>query len=176
MPYALILGTYWVFDFDSHFLRLPFQTNDFALGRWNAFRITYPETLSKKAEERFELFCNILKDYDIAIENTSRFTVLDLSHPMQERPPPIWKWIDFPDLQGVLFCNTIVYIGLCYCNPVTHAYNIFCGPHMCLLLLPFQTYLFLDFLLCFARDIHNLAMQLVKSLPSPTARARSHWI
>ncbi|PKX91697.1 RNA dependent RNA polymerase [Aspergillus novofumigatus IBT 16806] len=67
------------------------------IGRWNTFRITYPETLSKKDEERFELFCNMLKDYNIAIENTTRFSVLDQ---MQERPPPIWRWIDFADLQA----------------------------------------------------------------------------
>ncbi|KAH1780249.1 hypothetical protein KXW56_004375 [Aspergillus fumigatus] len=67
------------------------------IGRWNAFRITYPEALSKKDEERFELFCNILNDYNIAIENTTRFSVLDQT---QERPPPIWRWIDFADLQG----------------------------------------------------------------------------
>jgi RNA-dependent RNA polymerase len=86
-----------VFDFHFYFLLLSFETNDFTLGRWNTFRITYPETLTKKDEERFELFCNILKDYNIAIENTTRFSVLDQT---QERPPPIWRWIDFADLQA----------------------------------------------------------------------------
>jgi RNA-dependent RNA polymerase len=86
-----------VFDFHFYFLLLSFETNVFTLGRWNTFRITYPETLTKKDEERFELFCNILKDYNIAIENTTRFSVLDQT---QERPPPIWRWIDFADLQA----------------------------------------------------------------------------
>ncbi|EAW09273.1 putative RNA-directed RNA polymerase (Sad-1) [Aspergillus clavatus NRRL 1] len=66
------------------------------IGRWNAFRITYPRDINDKG--KFLLFCNILRDYNIFITKTktNSFSVLDYS---RERAPPIWKWIDYTDSQ-----------------------------------------------------------------------------
>ncbi|KAL4863777.1 hypothetical protein BDV12DRAFT_201783 [Aspergillus spectabilis] len=66
------------------------------IGRWNAFRMNY----SKNCEDggKFALFCSILSDYNLIVEETDRFTICDTA---KERPTPIWKWIDLdPKVSG----------------------------------------------------------------------------
>ncbi|KAF7587579.1 hypothetical protein BBP40_007020 [Aspergillus hancockii] len=64
------------------------------IGRWNVFKITYPKDADIKG--KLTLLCNILKDYNIKIEDTDPFTQWDQSTEMN---PPIWKWIDLSDSQ-----------------------------------------------------------------------------
>ncbi|KAL4739107.1 RNA dependent RNA polymerase-domain-containing protein [Aspergillus similis] len=59
------------------------------IGRWNAFRINYPRNCNDGG--RFSLFCNILSEYNLIVEETNRFKLHDTT---KERPIPIWKWID----------------------------------------------------------------------------------
>ncbi|KAL4997664.1 RNA dependent RNA polymerase-domain-containing protein [Aspergillus recurvatus] len=59
------------------------------IGRWNAFRINYPKNCND--DGRFKLFCSILSDYNIIVEETDCFK---LHESTRERPTPIWKWID----------------------------------------------------------------------------------
>ncbi|KAL4991514.1 RNA dependent RNA polymerase-domain-containing protein [Aspergillus falconensis] len=59
------------------------------IGRWNAFRINYPENCDDGG--RFRLFCSILSDYNIIVEETDCFKLHDTT---KGRPTPIWKWID----------------------------------------------------------------------------------
>ncbi|KAL2831180.1 RNA dependent RNA polymerase-domain-containing protein [Aspergillus cavernicola] len=59
------------------------------IGRWNAFRITYPNSSNDKGD--FRLFCDILSDYNLVVEESDRYTLCDK---INERPIPIWKWID----------------------------------------------------------------------------------
>ncbi|KAL5332831.1 RNA dependent RNA polymerase-domain-containing protein [Aspergillus crustosus] len=58
------------------------------IGRWTAFRINY----TKDCEGgRLAMLCDILRDYNLIVEETERFTVLDTP---KERPKSIWEWID----------------------------------------------------------------------------------
>jgi RNA-dependent RNA polymerase len=75
-----------------HFLVLGL-INGF-VGRWNVFKITYPKDADIKG--KLTLLRDVLKDYNIFIENTDRFTLWDQS---MEMNPPIWKWIDVSDSQ-----------------------------------------------------------------------------
>ncbi|KAL4783051.1 RNA dependent RNA polymerase-domain-containing protein [Aspergillus varians] len=59
------------------------------IGRWNSFRINYPNNCDDKGQ--FSFFCSILSDYNLIVEKTDRFTLCDNT---KERPTPIWKWID----------------------------------------------------------------------------------
>ena len=65
-----------------------------SVGRWNAFKITFPKESNSKGQ--FIMLCDILKDYNVGIEDTKQFTQWDTS---KERVPPIWKWIDLSDSQ-----------------------------------------------------------------------------
>lgn len=40
------------------------------------------------------MLCSVLKDFNVAIEHTDRFTQWDKT---KERPLPVWKWIDFTE-------------------------------------------------------------------------------
>ncbi|EAU30874.1 conserved hypothetical protein [Aspergillus terreus NIH2624] len=62
------------------------------IGRWNALRITYSNTVSKTKD--FALLCDVLNDYNIKIEHTDRFTLWDKD---EQIPSPIWQWIDPTD-------------------------------------------------------------------------------
>ncbi|KAL2853945.1 RNA dependent RNA polymerase-domain-containing protein [Aspergillus pseudoustus] len=59
------------------------------IGRWNAFRMSYPRNCDAKGE--FSSFCDILSDYNIAVEKSNRITTCPSTG---ERPTPVWKWID----------------------------------------------------------------------------------
>ncbi|KAL4924881.1 RNA dependent RNA polymerase-domain-containing protein [Aspergillus undulatus] len=59
------------------------------IGRWNAFRINYPKNCDDGG--KFSRFCDILRDYNLVVEETERFTMRSNT---EERPTPIWKWID----------------------------------------------------------------------------------
>ncbi|GKZ81065.1 hypothetical protein AnigIFM56816_005576 [Aspergillus niger] len=74
---------------------LPRQKPLIDIGRWNAFRISYPSDCKK---ELFTQLCAIFRDYNIAIEDTDRFIQWD---DRQERMPPVWKWIDLSDASNL---------------------------------------------------------------------------
>lgn len=61
------------------------------IGRWNSFNITYPPNVD--ANGKLGLLCDVLKDFNIAIEHTDRFIQWDKA----KRPPPVWKWIDYSE-------------------------------------------------------------------------------
>lgn len=62
------------------------------LGRWNAFKITYPKTANGTG--KLTLATDILKDYNVAFEETDRFVQSD---PARQMMPSVWKWIDLAD-------------------------------------------------------------------------------
>ncbi|PLB39242.1 RdRP-domain-containing protein [Aspergillus candidus] len=53
------------------------------IGRWNVLRVTFPKSFG--LNPNFSLVCNLLKDYNVRIEDVDSFTVWDGS---KERPPP----------------------------------------------------------------------------------------
>ncbi|KAL3466733.1 RNA dependent RNA polymerase-domain-containing protein [Aspergillus heterothallicus] len=59
------------------------------IGRWNAFRINYPPNCNAKGE--FSSFCDILRDYNVAVEKSDHITTCAST---EQRPTPVWKWID----------------------------------------------------------------------------------
>ncbi|KAL2801788.1 RNA dependent RNA polymerase-domain-containing protein [Aspergillus granulosus] len=59
------------------------------IGRWNAFRINYPKSCNAKGE--FDSFCDILSDYNIAVEESDHITTCTST---EEQPTPVWEWID----------------------------------------------------------------------------------
>ncbi|KAL2868435.1 RNA dependent RNA polymerase-domain-containing protein [Aspergillus lucknowensis] len=59
------------------------------IGRWNAFRINYSNDCNEVG--KFDLFCDILSDYNLVVEKSNRYTMCNST---TERPTPIWKWID----------------------------------------------------------------------------------
>ncbi|PLB52422.1 RNA-directed RNA polymerase (Sad-1) [Aspergillus steynii IBT 23096] len=64
------------------------------IGRWNAFRITFPKESHQKAD--FTLFQNILTDYNVKISTAGSFTRWDES---KEPMPEVWTWIDVSESQ-----------------------------------------------------------------------------
>ncbi|PLN75384.1 RdRP-domain-containing protein [Aspergillus taichungensis] len=59
------------------------------IGRWNVLRVTFPKSFGLNPD--LSLVCNILRDYNVRIEETDSFSVWDGS---KERPPAVWNWID----------------------------------------------------------------------------------
>ncbi|KAL4942211.1 hypothetical protein BDV06DRAFT_235547 [Aspergillus oleicola] len=58
------------------------------IGRWNAFRINYPKNCDDGG--KFRHYCDILRDYNLVVEETGRFTV----HGDGKKRSTIWEWID----------------------------------------------------------------------------------
>ncbi|KAJ0422162.1 RNA dependent RNA polymerase-domain-containing protein [Aspergillus carlsbadensis] len=59
------------------------------IGRWNAIRINYPPNCD--AKRYFSSFCDMLSDYNVAVEESDRFTTCVNT---EERRTSVWKWID----------------------------------------------------------------------------------
>ncbi|KAL4953606.1 RNA dependent RNA polymerase-domain-containing protein [Aspergillus filifer] len=59
------------------------------IGRWNAFRINYPKNCDDGG--KFKAYCDILRDYNLVVEETDRFTV---HGDVTKKPATIWDWID----------------------------------------------------------------------------------
>ncbi|KAL4970044.1 RNA dependent RNA polymerase-domain-containing protein [Aspergillus stella-maris] len=71
------------------------------IGRWNAFRINYPKNCDHGG--KFKSYCDDLRDYNLVVEETDRFTV---HCDVKKQPTTVWDWIDLePEDSGSSFSS-----------------------------------------------------------------------
>ncbi|KAF7718767.1 Uncharacterized protein PECH_004246 [Penicillium ucsense] len=60
------------------------------IGRWNVLQFTF--TASTAAEQGYSLLVEMLRDHNISVEESSRFTF------QTQSPDAVWRWVDLPSI------------------------------------------------------------------------------
>ncbi|KKZ64996.1 RNA-directed RNA polymerase [[Emmonsia] crescens] len=67
------------------------QNSHINFGRWTTFRLSFHENTIRDSN-KFQIFKNVLRDFNVKIQETDDFRVVKEAEPI----PTVWKWIDAP--------------------------------------------------------------------------------